>query len=62
MNNIKEKRLALEMSQEEMAKLIGVDRSSIAKWENGFTPTVANLRKIAKILKCKVDDLLCPTK
>lgn len=60
MNNIKKKRLALNMSQEDLAKKVGVDRSSVAKWENGFTPTVANLRKIAKVLKCKLDDLLCP--
>lgn len=35
MNNLKELREKANLTQESLAKLINVDRSTIAKWETG---------------------------
>lgn len=59
MNNIKKLRKALNMSQEDLAKKLKVDRSTIAKWENGTFPRASKLQCIAKALGCSIDDLLC---
>ena len=50
MNNIKKLRKALNMSQEELAKKLNVDRSTIAKWESGTFPRTSKLQYIAKAL------------
>lgn len=31
---------------------------SICKWENSANPTVRNLKKVADVLECTLDDLL----
>ena len=59
MNNFKKIRLALNISQEELAKKLHVERSTIAKWENGTYPRASKLGSIAKALNCTVDDLVC---
>lgn len=52
-------RKAALLSQEEMAGKLGVNRSTVAKWETGKSmPRAELLPKIAKILGCTVDDLL----
>lgn len=40
-----------DMTQTELARLVGVQRSAVSHWEApvGKSPTVGNLRKIAKI-------------
>lgn len=44
MNKIKEYRERHELSQEELARRLGIDRSSVTKWENGSnTPRLAHL-------------------
>lgn len=45
-----------KLSQQELASALSVDRSTVAKWENGGFPRADKLPKLAKILKCKVDD------
>lgn len=59
MNNLKKIRLALNISQEELAKRLNVERSTVAKWESGTYPRASRLESIAKALNCTVDDLLC---
>lgn len=59
MNNMRELRRALNMSQEDLAKKLNVERSTVAKWENGTFPRVGKLKLIASVLGCTVDDLLC---
>lgn len=57
--NIAEARKKCGMKQEDLAKELGVDRSSVAKWETGKAmPRAKMLRKIAKVLNCTLDDLL----
>lgn len=50
------------ISQEELAKLIGVSRSSVGNYEtNQNMPTAEILDNIANILDCSLDYLLCKT-
>lgn len=57
--NIDIKRVNAGLSQERLANLLKVDRSTVAKWETGKSmPRAVLLPKIAKILGCTVDDLL----
>ena len=59
MNPIREFRTRRGMSQEELARLVGVDRSNVAKWEAGaHRPRAEMLILLAKILHCSVDELL----
>lgn len=56
--NIFQLRKSKKMSQEDVAKLVGVDRTSIAKWEAGVAmPTADKLPKIAEVFECTIDDL-----
>lgn len=46
------------ITQKQLAQAIGVDASAVSFWESGKTqPTVANLVRIAEVLKCKPGDL-----
>ena len=59
MNIIQEKRSLLGMNQSEFSNLLGVERSTISKWETGKSlPRAELLPKIAQILNCSVDELL----
>ena len=59
MNNLRQIRLSLKISQEELAKKLHVERSTVAKWESGTYPRASKLEGIARALNCSVDDLLC---
>ena len=57
--DIKSKRLSLNMTQIELACVLGVSRSSLAMWETGKSfPRAELLPKLAKILNCSIDELL----
>ena len=57
--NIKHIREKKNFSQNQLADLVGVDRSAIAKWETGKAkPTADNLLKLAEVLDCSIDELL----
>ena len=59
MNRIRELRQKKELSQEELARLLGVDRSSVAKWETGNNlPRAEKLMMLATIFGCSLDELL----
>ena len=60
MNKIKELREKQNMRQIDLAIKLNVSRVAISNWENGVTyPRASLLPKIAAILKCDIDDLLC---
>lgn len=62
MHRIRELRKAKKLSQQELAVKIGVDRSTIAKWETGTnSPRTDKLRQLSKILECSLDELLPET-
>lgn len=59
MNRIRELRKAQKLSQLELAAKLGVDRSTIAKWETGaHSPRTDKLRMLARILDCSLEELL----
>lgn len=59
MNKIKYQRQRNGLSQGDLAKKINVSRSTVACWEtNKAMPRIGTLKKISKVFKCKIDDLL----
>ena len=48
-----------DMSQQAVALEIGVERSTVAKWESGKSrPRAELLPKLAKLFGCSVEELL----
>lgn len=53
-----EKRLALKLKKSQVGKAIGVDRSTVVRWEQGvYRPGNENLRKLATLFQCPVTEL-----
>lgn len=49
------------LTQKELAEKLGVGRTTVTLWETEVnTPRSSMLPKIARVLSCTVDDLLCP--
>jgi len=56
--NVKAARVKLDMSQEDLAKAVGVTRQTISYIESGeYNPTLNLCRKICKILHKNLDEL-----
>lgn len=56
--NIGKIRMSRTLSQNEVAKLLDVSRSTVAMWETGkAAPTADKLPKLAEVLKCSIEDL-----
>lgn len=56
--NIKQKRELKNLTQEELGKMLNVNRSTVAMWETGEAfPRADKLPQLAEILGCKIDDL-----
>ena len=52
-------RLSNNLTQKQVAKLIGIDQTNISSWENDKTrPEYENLIKLAKIYDTTIDELL----
>ena len=52
-------RLALGLSQGELAQLVGVTRAVVTAWESGKAcPKLDKLKPLAEALQCKVADLV----
>ena len=52
------RRRFLRLTQEEMAKRIGVSKSAVAKWEgDGGVPDRDNLKRLSEVINVSVDDL-----
>lgn len=59
MNALKKMRLKRRLSQEDIAKKMGVTPATVCRWENGeFLPRADKLITLAKVLKCSVSALL----
>ena len=59
MNALKKMRLKRRLSQEDIAKKMGVTPATVCWWENGeFLPRADKLIALAKVLKCSVSALL----
>lgn len=54
--NFRAARKELKLTQMEVAKLIGVERSAVAHYENGTSlPHAGNLQKICEILQISIE-------
>jgi transcriptional regulator with XRE-family HTH domain len=50
-----------KLKQRELADMLGVERSTIAKWESGAAfPRASQLPELAKALDCTIDELYQP--
>ena len=59
MNGIKKNRTTARITQVKLSELLGIDKSTVAKWETGESkPRADTLMKLAKIFDCSVDELL----
>ncbi len=57
--NLKRIRTAKEISQGEISRILGVDKSFVSNIENGKTnPTLATIAKIAKAIGVSVGELM----
>lgn len=60
-DRIRERRIALGMTQEELADRLGLQKSAIAKYENGRVENIKRsvIQKMASVLQCSPAYLLC---
>ena len=57
--NLKKARTRLGLTQEELAKKIGIAQNAISAYERGLrTPRVLKIPKIAEVLGLSVDELI----
>ena len=61
---IKQARLAKSLTQEELAEKVGVQKSAVAKWENGRVSEIkrSNLKKLSEALELNPNQLLDKSK
>lgn len=58
MKSIKIIRESAGLTQEELARAVGVDRVTVANWESGKTePKLSKARKIAELCGAKLEDV-----
>ena len=56
--DIKTKRKAGNLTQVELAQILGVSQEAVSRWESGSaTPQVAKLPALAKALGCTIGEL-----
>lgn len=59
MKTIEKARKAKGMTQEQLAKLLGITQGAVAQWENGLThPSFPMLPKVAAALGVTVNELI----
>ena len=57
--NLQHLRATRNMTQEQLAMLLGVSRQSVTKWEAAKSyPEMDKLLKICQIFECSLDDLV----
>lgn len=58
MNGIERQRKKSNITQSELAQMLGVSQANISQWETGEAlPRADKLPQLAEILGCKIDDL-----
>lgn len=58
-NNIKSERVRLNISQKELGDMVGVDESTIARWERDVAPVKAgHLKALSDIFHCTTDYII----
>ena len=57
-NKIKEKRLGINLTQDELAERLNVSRQTIISLEKGkYNPSITLAFKIAKLFDCQIEDV-----
>ena len=57
-NKVKENRTRMGLTQEDLAKSVGVSRQSIISIERGkYIPSLSLALKFSKVFRCSTDDL-----
>ena len=52
-------RLSKKLTQDSLANLVGVARTTVTMWESGAAmPRAGKLTELAKVLGCTIDDLM----
>jgi len=55
---IREQRRKVGLLQCELARIVGVSRAAVCRWESGMTmPRAGRLPAVARALRCRVADL-----
>lgn len=62
MNDLKELRKSLHLTQVQLSEITGLRRQTIADIEAGKDCSTATLKKIADALKCTLNIVFVPTK
>lgn len=58
MDGIEAMRKKANITQSELARMLGVSQANISQWENGEAlPRADKLPALAEALNCKIDDL-----
>lgn len=56
---MKAARIAKGLSQAQLAEKVGCTQKDVSRWESGaHEPSIANLKKLAAALACKVDEII----
>jgi transcriptional regulator with XRE-family HTH domain len=56
---IKKMRTKSGLTQKQLADRLGVKQQNVSDWERGErSPSAKNLKKLAEILNCQIDDLV----
>ena len=56
---IKAMRIKRGLTQKQLADRLGVKQQNVSDWERGErSPSVKNLKKLAEVLNCQIDDLV----
>lgn len=59
MQGLIKKRKERKLTQKQLAEMVGVKQHTVCGWENGNRqPNFEKLKKLSKIFKCNIDDLL----
>ena len=62
MNMFRMAREEVGLTQEQVAKMLSVDQSTVSYWESGdVKPRADKLPQLAKLYGCKIDDLFDDT-
>lgn len=56
---IKKMRTKNGLTQKQLSDRLGVKQQNVSDWERGErSPSVKNLKKLAEVLNCQIDDLV----
>lgn len=60
-NLIKEKRMEMGLTQDDLSELLEVSRQTIISLEKGrYNPSLVLAFKLAKLFKCRIEDIFIP--